>query len=79
MTLVIQAITGAAAISNLEGALLSTLRENVMSPNGRNSQPCKHLNLWKSKELSRKRCVQHEINRSNFPKIWITLGNTRRS
>lgn len=33
-TLVIQTITGAAAILNVEGASPSTLRENVTSPNG---------------------------------------------
>ena len=33
-TLVIQTITGAAAMLNLEGASPSTLRENVTSPNG---------------------------------------------
>jgi pyrroline-5-carboxylate reductase len=33
-TLVIQTITGAAAMLNVEGALPSTLRENVTSPNG---------------------------------------------
>jgi pyrroline-5-carboxylate reductase len=33
-TLVIQTITGAAAMLNVEGASPSTLRENVTSPNG---------------------------------------------